>query len=831
MSTRLFLSISLAVATLAAYARIGGASFINYDDPDYVTANPVVSRGLTSEGIKWSFTSGVAANWHPLTWLAHMLDVELFGMNPAAHHWMNVALHAANSILVFLVFERLTGACWRSALVAGLFALHPTAVEVVAWVSQRKTLLATFFWLAALGAYAGYARRPGLLRYLAVTGFFVSSLLAKPMAVTFPFLLLVLDGWPLGRTRTADAEESPREPWTWGGLVIEKLPWFFLAAASSAVTYAVQQSARTGLTTLGLADRLANALAAYVSYLGMLAWPANLSVLYPHPMGSLSVAAVASSAVVLAVISIVAYVERKSRPYVLTGWLWYLGTLAPVIGLVQVGRQAMADRYLYGPALGVFLVAAWFVGERAATLSGAARRAIAGAASALLAALALVTFLDVGRWRDSETLFRAAIADNERNAVAHYMLGVELDRQGRPDEAIVELERALAITPQDGRAHVALATFLLNAGKPADAVVEYTRGIELEPENVDYLIRRGLVLAQLGRFTEGIKDLEKALSLEPRNPRARVELALLLVRQRRYDDAIGHFQRAIASDPEDPIPQNALGSLLAQRGRFAEARTHYEEALRLRPDFAEAAANLGLLYLQTGRTQEAIDRLQTVAAEHPEHVEARLNLAAALAKAGKAGEAEVVLEELVREHPQADPPAAALVELLLRSAEEAKLARAEAVARQWVRRAMDRADPHRALAAVLLRRGKHEEAAEEYAAVLQLAPDDQTALNNRAWFLAVAPEERVRSPDEAVRLAERLNQLTLGTSPSALDTLAAAYAAAGRFAPAIEAASRAERLARSAGDDRLAEAISARRKLYEQKKPFVETAAPSTPTP
>jgi len=484
-------AILLAAVTIAVYFPAGGYREVSFDDNAYVFENSRVNQGLTREGVGWAFSNrGYASNWHPLTWLSHMLDVELFGLQPGRHHLVNIVIHAAAAILVLLFFSRATGALWPSAATTALFALHPLHVESVAWIAERKDVLSGFFWMLTLLLYLRYARRPGLPRYLAVLLAFCCALLSKPMAVTLPFVLLLLDYWPLGRLgappRDADsaADTGGR---SWPAVVVEKIPLLLLSFALAAVTYVVQSTSGSAAlnANLSLGVRLANAATSYLGYLGKMVWPTRLSVIYLHTETSPPPAVLALALVTLAAVTLAALLWRKRLPHLGVGWFWYLGTLVPAIGIVQVGRQAMADRYTYLPLVGIFVALCWSV-PGALRRSPSRRVLVASATLAALLVLAIVSRRQVQVWRDTETLFSRAIELDPANDVAHNSLALHLHRGGN-------LERA--------RWH-------------------YQEAIRLRPGNSEPYVGLGVISSQLGLYREEASWYRQALAVDPLNYRA-----------------------------------------------------------------------------------------------------------------------------------------------------------------------------------------------------------------------------------------------------------------------------------------------------------------------
>lgn len=483
------IAVGLAALVTWVYLPVRGFEFVNYDDPSYVADNPIVRAGLTWHGLAWAFTTFLTGNWHPLTWLSHMLDVDLFGVDPGSHHLVNLALHAANSALLFLVLLRATAQRWRSALAAALFAVHPLHVESVAWISERKDLLSALFGLLAILAYVGYARRPSLGRYAAVAALLASSLACKPMLVTLPVALLLLDWWPLRR----------RAPLT--ALVREKVPLLLLVAASSAVTFLAQRSGGAVWTLEGLAipARLANAVLSYGGYLAKAVWPTSLAVVYPHPAltpAGLPAARVALSAAVLVAVSLLVAWQRSARPFLACGWLWYLLTLVPVIGLVQVGPQGMADRYTYLPLVGIFVACVWALPDAVGT--PLRRYAVALAALAAVGSAAIAARVQTRYWRDSLTLFSRALAVTQDNQTALRNLGVAYVERGQYERGIAALRASLRLMPGDALAWMDLGIALATVGDNAAAGQAFREAVQLRPDDGDVLFNFGIFSALQG---------------------------------------------------------------------------------------------------------------------------------------------------------------------------------------------------------------------------------------------------------------------------------------------------------------------------------------------
>jgi tetratricopeptide (TPR) repeat protein len=538
--------LGLALLCLLVYGPVFGHDFVNYDDPGYVTRNPTVQAGLTASGLGWAMTTNQMANWHPVTWLSHMLDCELFGLEPAWHHAHSLLLHVLNTLLLFRLLRRLTGDAWRSGLVAALFAAHPLHVESVAWVAERKDVLSSLFWLLATTAYVWYAERPGVSRYLPVAVLLALGLMAKPMLVTLPFTLLLLDLWPLQRIAPGRLDRGRRL----GGLLLEKLPLFVIVAISAAVTVAAQS--RSGavydLEQLPLGLRLSNAAVAYVRYLFLTFWPGDLSVFHPHLGVAIPTWQALSAMTALLGISAIAAASIGTRPPLFVGWFWYVGTLVPVIGLVQVGRQALAERYTYIPLVGLFLVVAWSV--PGSWLESRRRRtALALVATAAVLALAFVAWRQVQVWRNSETLFRSALSATRENYLAHYNLAHALFERGDLASAADHFERAVAIWPDYRDAHESLGLVLTELDDYERALEHYRVALALTPDEPRLLSNLANTLARAGHDREAVRYYERALELEPDRANAHYNLAVVLSRVGRTEEARAHLARALELDP------------------------------------------------------------------------------------------------------------------------------------------------------------------------------------------------------------------------------------------------------------------------------------------
>ena len=586
----LLILLGLAVVTFALYAQVIGHQFITLDDPTYIQENPMVNRGVTLAGLAWAFTTFHAANWHPLTWISHMIDCQLFGMNAGHHLLVNALIHVANTLLVFWFLLRTTHARWPSALVAALFALHPLHVESVAWASERKDTLSTFFGLLSLIAYSRYAEAPAISRYIWVAVTLALGLLAKPMLVTWPLVMLLLDYWPLGRSQRSEVRgqrSAVRRPAgalaKAGGLVVEKIPLFALVAASAVMTL-IAQSREGAVRTLGheaITLRLSNALVSYAKYLLLTFWPNDLAVYYPF--AGIPAWQIIGAAFLLIGITVFCVSQRRIRPYLMVGWLWFLGTLVPVIGIVQVGGQIMADRYFYIPSIGLLMALVFGLADIAKSWRVAPLLS-AGAAAAVLLILAMLTNAQIQRWRNSFTLFEHTLAVTPPNLRIEHNLGVALGVIDRYDEAAAHFEKAL----------------------------------QIDPNFYDGLVVMGVTRGHQGRLPEAMEYFRAAIRSQPDVPKARVQLAHALWQEKHDEAALEEMRRASQLAPKDPDILADLGLALGLAGRIPESIEQLHEALRLNPNSAEAHNNLGLALLASGKARESIPEFEVALRLKPE---------------------------------------------------------------------------------------------------------------------------------------------------------------------------------------------------------------------
>src|SRR5579884_619233 len=670
-------AVTVVVLALVAYAPMGDGSyqFLNVDDNEYVTENPHVQAGLTRASLWWALTKFHSHNWHPLTWMSLQLDWQLYGPNPLGFHITNVLLHTANSVLLFFALRSLTGAVWRSAGVAAFFAVHPLHVESVAWMAERKDVLSTLFWMLTMWAYSAYAAQPEWGRYLLTLALFALGLMAKPMLVTLPCVLLLLDFWPLRRfniTRASGGRKppvekkqgayAPRSPAfaaDWWGLVKEKLPFFALVFGCSLLTLRAQQDIMQSLDYLPLSYRLANTPLAYLTYIGMMFWPVHLTVFYPHTGPSIFDVQVAAAAAVLVVLTALTLWQARWRPYLAVGWLWYLGTLVPVIVLVQVGRQAHADRYTYIPLIGLFLLLTWgaydLLGRRQS-----ARLAASTIAVGLVAACLLLTWGQLQYWKNDTALWRHALEvipsgiayqglakvleregriDEARRtyeealradptAVAYNNIGAFLAKHGWRDDALEYFAQSLKLYPEQAPAHHNMGLILLEKGKLEEARQHLSEAARLAPDSADHHYYLALVLERQGKFREAESQMIQALKRKPGSASARFHLGVIYAGLGLSRDAIQCFSAALQSDPNHVEAHTSLGALLGREGQLAAGREHLLAALRRDPRNGRAHFNLGLILVLEGQQDEARQQFADAVAADPNDVEARRHLEA-----------------------------------------------------------------------------------------------------------------------------------------------------------------------------------------------------------
>jgi tetratricopeptide (TPR) repeat protein len=710
----------LALSVFFVFGRTYGYGFVNFDDDSYFSANYHVKAGLTWKGTLWAFQTGYASNWHPLTWLSLMLDAQIFGTGPAGPHLTNVILHAANAGLLFLLLKRLTGNLWPSALVAAIFAIHPLRAESVAWVSERKDVLSGFFFMLTLLMYARYVEQSksqnSKLRvsYGLALLFFALGLMSKSMLVTLPFLLLLLDYWPLNRFGPPTINALPVRKQILR-LTLEKFPFFVLSAASCVATILAQRQAIKTMDLLPSTFRLDNALISGVTYIEQMIWPENLAAYYPYRL-DMPTWQIVSAGTLLFFVFLCAVLTAWRCPYFLTGWFWYLGMLVPVIGLVQVGGQAHADRYTYLPQIGFVLAIVWGIKEL--TASWHWRRPLLVATSfGLIAALTAVAWQQTSYWRTDESLWEHAIACTSGNYTAHNNLGYVLAAQGLNTEAVKQYQQALELNPNFSDCANNLGTVYLHQGQLDKALGYYQQALTINPGFAEVHNNLGILLTKQGKTTEAFEHYRKAIELKPDRAEFYNNLGNLLATQGHTAEAVPLYQKAFEVDPDNAKVHYDLANIAFVQGQWDEAIKHYQQALKGMPDSVHAHYQLGLALERRGQTAAAMAQLQIVVELDPLHV---------------------------------------------------------------------------------------------------------TAMNNLAWLLATSWEPSLRDGRKAVELARKAVQLTSGLSPQILDTLAAAYAEAGRFPEAIQTARRALELSIAQNNKPLADVIQNQLKLFEAHSPYHE---------
>jgi len=685
---KLLIYVGIVIATIIAYEPMRHNGFVSYDDSKYITQNPDIKAPITWQTLGRAFIKPHFHMWHPLTTITHMLDYQLFGLNPLGHHFVSLLLHIVSSLLLFRILSNITGATWPSAFVAAVFALHPVQVESVAWAAELKTVLSGLFWLLTIAAYIRYTRKPSAGRYILLLLVFGLCILTKPIVVTLPCALLLLDYWPLGRVKWGRQTKIPKEKnqqdvpvWQ---LIIEKIPLLVLSAILSAITFAVQQQggAVVTLEKWPLDIRIANMFVSYIKYIGKTIWPSRLAVLYPSLLSNLPKATVGICVLLFILISAFSIYIGRRRKYIAMGWLWYVVTLVPVIGLVQAGVQAMANRYMYIPILGLLIIIAWAVKDLIANRPRCKKIMAVLAAVVLLSAI-ILTRTQVRYWRNSMALFEYALKVTENNATAENNYGALLFEAGRLDEAVLHLSKAVRISQSFFEARYNLGQSLLKQGKPSEAIA---------------------------CFNELIKHKQDSAQVY-------YHLAMAMSMQKKYDDAIKYLDKSLTLDPQFSEAHREIGTLLLARGKINEAIPHLNEALRTGTNEAKMYTYLGTAYNQLGKYEMAIQN--------------------------------------------------------------------------WSR-------------------------------AVELKPDSANVLNNLAWLLATVDDVSVQDANKAIKLAQRACELTDYKDAAILDTLAVAYAAAGRFNDAVRTAEKAINATKAHGQENLASEIQKRIELYKAGHAYIQ---------
>jgi tetratricopeptide (TPR) repeat protein len=929
-SVAIGIALFLVAATFAIYAQTLGFDFVSYDDGQYVYENQHVKQGISLDSLSWAFTSFHSSNWHPLTWLSHMLDWSVFGSWAGGHHLTNVLLHAAGSVVLFLALRRLTGATWRSGLVAALFCMHPLHVESVAWVSERKDVLAGLFFGLTLWSYAAYAEQAfSWLRYLRVVAVFGLGLLCKPTLVTAPFVLLLLDYWPLGRltgSREQGAESGEQvagsgvgrasSPWM---LLMEKLPLFALSTASCIVTYVAQ--ATTGAVSITSAPiiPLQTAVVGYARYIAMFIWPFRLTMHYQRDREVYLAATVACAAAIIIVTSVLFYFCRQRQRYLLVGWLWFLGTLVPVSGIIPVGDLSVADRYSYLSFTGLFIALVWGVADFAQQIRilPSANRVATGRrpvtfpvpfvvlAAAVLAFFGIRSFQQTRIWQDSETLFRQAVAIFPNDSLAHSNHGKFLENQHKQQEAEAEYQVALRLDASDCQAHNSLgvierrrgnlnkaiehylaalndkpdfalahsnlAVAYAEQGRTAEAEQECVLALRFDPELADAENNLGNALASQGRWTEAIAHYRRAIELSPDRSNDHFNLGMALFMVKSSDEGVAECKKAIELDPGNLDARLGLAKWYASSGNIGEALNQWYEVLKRHPGDLQAAKGIGITLVIVHHGAEALPFLQTALAADPKDRETRTIKAEALTEAGHPAEAIAECREVIRGDPKNVHANKALAAALLATGEGARaiepltvilsdapndlealqlMVFARLGAKQIPEaladfRKIHRKDPKNKfvldgltkiiaskpnmgyvrsfLAYALLEAKQTKAALAAFREVLQHDAKNCDALNSIAWIEACHPDAKFRDGKDAVAMAEKAAEMRRDDA-STLDTLAAAYAEAGRFQDAVSAAQKAIEAGKRINNQAVIEGIEGRLKLYQAGKPNRDAA-------
>jgi protein O-mannosyl-transferase len=648
---------SLVIITIGSFMGVMNNGFINYDDPAYVVNNEHVRTGLSLPTIVWAFSSTSESNWHPITWLSHSLDCSLFGMDPRYHHAMNLFIHLLTTIMVFLVFEKMTRMPWQSAFIAVVFAVHPLHVESVAWISERKDALSGFFWIATMIAYVNYARSSALKWYIITILLFILGLMSKPMLVSLPFVLLLLDYWPLGRIqigKSLPGEKSIMPPISRKRIIVEKIPFLVLAIVSSVLTFFIQQHGGSMAISsrLPMDERLTNAIVTYIQYIGKIFIPTDLAIFYPHPLGTLESYKIIGAIVIILSITFFVWKNSRTDKYLMTGWLWFIGTLIPVIGIVQVGLQSMADRYMYIPIIGIAIIIAWGVPQLINRFK--LSNIIPKAGFALIVPLMMLgTYIQTTYWKSNVTLFQHALAVTTNNHIAHTNLGVDLADSGRHAEAIPHLREAMRLWPNEILTHSNLARSLVAIGERKEALNQYNWILERTPTDPRLHNRIADVLADEGDLNGAIDHYHEAFRLDSAFLMSRCKVGKLLAQQSKYDEAKAQCEYVLRKDSGFSMAHDILGIIAGQQKLYDEALKEFAEAIRLDSTNADAYNDLGIVYDNLGKEADAFQMYQRAVHFNDEQWNAQFNLGTMYARRGQLSDAAIHLERAVTLFPTA----------------------------------------------------------------------------------------------------------------------------------------------------------------------------------
>ena len=805
------ISAALVIATVAAYEPMRHNGFVEFDDATYITKNLNINKGITLQSITWALTKPYAANWHPLTWLSHMLDYQLFGLKPLGHHFVSLVFHISNALLLLWILYIMTGAIWPSAFVAAVFALHPLQVESVAWAAERKNLLGGFFWLLTTASYIWYVRRPGAGRYILLILVYGLSIMAKPMVVTLPLVLLLLDYWPLERLKTRRSILNS---------IVEKIPLLVLSGISSVMTLIAQKSEGSviALARIPLNYRIANVFTSYIRYIGKMIWPSRLPIYYSDPNINLLDAKEVISAVLLVLITAISIYTFRRRKYAAMGWLWYVGTLVPMIGLVQVGLQAMANRYMYISMLGLLIIVAWLVND-AVVKWPRLRVAIVILAVAALTSSVILTRNQVRHWQNGITLFEYALKVTENNALAEQNYGCALAEADRLDEAEVHFKNAIRILPSFTDALDNLGKIFLQQRKPSEAIDCFNEVLKQNKDSAATHFKLAVALGMQNKYDEAIRHLTRAENIDPNFPEVRSTMGIALMAVGRTDEAISCFNEVIKQNEDSATAHYNLAIALGTQNRYDEAIKHLDRVLKLEPNYPDARNKMALALLTTGRLNEAIASFNEILKQNEEAAGAHYNLAVALGMQKKYDEAIKQLARVLELDPSY-PDAHNKMGTLLAST--SRLEEAIKHFNEALRTETDKTKQYANLARAYQQLGKYDEAIQNWTKAAESKPDDVGFANNLAWLLATVGNVTIEDAKKAVELAERACEQTGYKETVLLDTLAASYAAAGRFEEAATTAQKAIDATKVRGHEEMASKIEKRLELYRAGKRYIQ---------
>ncbi len=816
--------IVLAASTIAVFWQVREYDFVNYDDNYYVYENHDVTGGLSWKSFIAAFTTPHVGNWLPMVWLSFIVDVELFGLNPGYMHLTNVFFHVINTLLLFLILRRLTGRLWASAFVAAAFALHPMHVESVAWITERKDVLSCFFMLLTMAAYIRYVNKRGRGWYVAALVLYIIGLLAKPMLVTVPILLLLLDYWPLCRLAGTSFQSAnktvARIPLR--KLVSEKIPFLMLSGIWSVITFIVQRSSGVvaSLADLPLYARVANPFLSYTKYVLRMFWPRNMAVFYPYDASTVSLLPAFLAALTVIVISVLAIRLRTKRPFFFSGWFWFIIALTPVIGVIQSGAQSMADRYTYIPYIGLFIAVAMAVSDFRLQFRPA-RFLVSSIAVFAIIAIGIVTHRQTSYWRDSVTLFSHAIKVTKNNDTAYNNRGAAYNDLGRWEDAIADFTEAVAIRPENAEAYNNLGLASVKLSRWQQAENAFRNAIKVKPNYAEAYNNLGVSYGQQNRWQEAEKAFREAIRIDPAHAEALNNLGVACGKQGRWQDAADAHKMATNARKDYVTALNNLGGAYEKLNLWQEAIEIYQRTITIKPKHAETHKNLGSVMNKLGRWEEAIKYYERAIELESNYVQAFNGLGFTYGKLGRWQQALSAFQKAVALDPNDSAThhnmGIAYVELRMHLDAIASFSRAIALD-------PNNADAHHNLANELVATGRLDDSIEHYRAALRIRPDWADCMNNFAFLIAAYPAVRSRNLNEAVRLAERACELTNHSNPAFLDTLAIAYASVGRYSEAINTAEKALQLASDVSYASLRSDIERRISLFRQSKPYVESA-------